>query len=103
MPPHTFVYVIMGLILLFSLVHLAVCLGIIIPFHQYGDIFQQQISLCGYNIVIAILGLVNGGLGLLYTFKSTKLFGKIFISKDFSAQIKNYPCCSITILCLFFK
>jgi len=70
----------MGLILAFSLIHLGVSLGIIIPYRKYGDIFRPEIGLAAFNIVISIFGFVAGILGLICVLKNSDRFGKIYFS-----------------------
>jgi uncharacterized membrane protein len=71
---------IMGLILAFSLIHLGVSLGIIIPYRKYGDIFRPEIGLSAFNIVISFFGFLAGILGLISILKNSDRFGKIYFS-----------------------
>jgi hypothetical protein len=68
---------IMALILVFSLIHLAVSIGIIVPFRKYGDIFRPQIGLSAFNIVISFFGIVTGILGLVSIGLTSERLGKI--------------------------
>ena len=72
-----FANVIMGFILLFSLIHLGVGIGLIVTYRQYGDIFRPVVGLAAYNLVICILGFVTGMLGLFAIMKKSVPFGKI--------------------------
>ncbi len=71
---------IMALILVFSLIHLAVSIGIIVPFRKYGDIFRPQIGLSAFNIVISFFGLVTGILGLVSMGLTSERLGKIYFN-----------------------
>ena len=55
---------VMGLLLLFTVIHIAVSIGIIVPDRQYSDIFRPQIGLAAFNLVISIFGLATGVIGL---------------------------------------
>ncbi len=71
---------IMALILVFSLIHLAVSIGIIVPFRKYGDIFRPQIGLSAFNIVISFFGIVTGILGLVSIGLTSERLGKIYFN-----------------------
>ena len=68
----------MTFILLFSLIHLAVSVGIIVPFRKYDDIFRPEIGLSSFNLVVCFVGLITGTLGLASVFMNSERFGKIF-------------------------
>ncbi len=74
-----FAFTIMALILLFSLIHLAVSVGIIVPYRKYGDMFRPQIGLSSFNLAICFFGLVTGILGMVATCLKSELIGKIYL------------------------
>ena len=55
----------MGLLLLFTVIHIGVSIGIIVPNRKYSDIFRPQIGLAAFNLVISIFSLVTGVMGLV--------------------------------------
>ena len=69
-------FVVMGSIIGFTVIHLGVSIGIIVPFRQYADVFRPQIGLSSYNLVIVFLGLVTGILGLLCLATRTEKLGR---------------------------
>ncbi|UJR30651.1 hypothetical protein I4U23_018175 [Adineta vaga] len=68
---------IMGLVLLFSIIHLGVSIGIIGSFRKYGDFFRPQIGLCGFNIAISIFGLVTSIVGAFSIMTDSPKIGKV--------------------------
>ena len=66
----------MAFILIFSLIHLGVSVGIIAPYRQYQDVFRPQIGLASFNLVICIFGFLTGGLGLFAVLKQADRFGE---------------------------
>ena len=72
-----FAITIMALIVLFSIIHLGVSIGIIVPYRKYGDIFRPQIGLSSFNLVISLFGLLTGILGLVSLGLRAERFGKI--------------------------
>jgi uncharacterized membrane protein len=73
----SFSLTVMGLILVFALIHLGVSIGIIVPYRKYGDIFRPQIGLSSFNLVISLLGLITGILGIIAAGMRNEQFGKI--------------------------
>ena len=69
-------FAIMGLILAFTLIHLGVSIGIIIPQRQYADVFRPQIGLASFNLVICVFGFVAGILGLISLIMKGEQIGK---------------------------
>jgi succinate dehydrogenase hydrophobic anchor subunit len=65
-------------ILVFALIHVGVSIGIIIPGRHYGDIFQPQIGLAAFNLVIFLVALITGVLGVFSVLKSARPVGKFF-------------------------
>ena len=68
----------MGVIIAFSIIHLGVSIGIIVPARQYGDVFRPQVGLASFNLVIFLLAIVTGGLGLVSIFTGAKVVGNFF-------------------------
>ncbi|CAF1180544.1 unnamed protein product [Didymodactylos carnosus] len=66
-----------------SVIHLGVAAGIIAKVQQYGDFFQQQLGLCGFNIVISLLGLLVGGFGAFAVFTKRGVLAKIVAGASF--------------------
>ena len=71
---------IMSLILIFSLIHLGVGIGIIARNRGFGTMFRPEIGLAAYNIVISFLGIIVGTIGLICILKHQKLLGKFLFS-----------------------
>lgn len=69
----------MILILIFSLIHLAVGIGIISAFRFYGSLFSPERGLAGFNIFIGVLGILLAILGLF-----TIMSGRAVLSKNFT-------------------
>ena len=69
---------IMSLILLFSLIHLGVSIGIIGQYRKYSSFFGPQIGLAGYNLAISIFGLAAGIVGLFAFMTDSPKIGKVF-------------------------
>lgn len=69
---------IMGLILVFSLIHLGVSIGIIGQYRKYSTFFGPQIGLAGYNIAISVFGLVASIVGIFAFMTDSPKIGKIF-------------------------
>lgn len=59
-----------------GIIHLGVGIGIIAKYQRYNDIFQQQIGLCGYNIVIGLFTMFVGILGLIAALHRSIFFSK---------------------------
>ena len=74
-----FAFTVMGLIVLFALIHLGVSVGIIVPYRKYGDILRPQIGLSAFNLVICLFGLITGILGIFAVRLKSEQFGKILI------------------------
>jgi len=92
-----FVITIMALILAFSIIHLGVSIGIIVPYHKYGDIFKPQIGLSGFNIVISAFGLVTGILGLISILMNSEQLGKIYFNR------KKILVCQLKMILVFYS
>ena len=75
-----FALTIMALILAFSVIHLGVSIGIIVPYRKYGNIFRPQVGLSGFNLVISIFGLLTGILGIISISLKSEQFGKICLN-----------------------
>jgi uncharacterized membrane protein len=75
-----FAITVMGLIIVFGLIHLGVSVGIIVPYRKYGDIFRPQIGLSAFNLVICLFGLITGILGIIATILKSEQFGKIYLN-----------------------
>ncbi|CAF1225786.1 unnamed protein product [Adineta ricciae] len=67
----------MTLILLFSLIHLGVSIGIIGQYRKYSSFLGPQIGLAGYNLAISIFGLAAGIVGLFAFMTDSPKIGKI--------------------------
>jgi len=65
-----------GLILFFSLIHLAVSISILARFSRYGDVFRPEIGIASFNLVIAVVGLIVGGVGLFSVLTHRKNLSK---------------------------
>jgi uncharacterized membrane protein len=63
-------------ILIVGIIHLGVGIGIVAKYHQYGDTFQQQIGLSGYNIFIGIFTMIVGIIGLVSTINDYPFLSK---------------------------
>jgi hypothetical protein len=53
-----------SLILILAIIDFGVSISILVKFHDYGNIFQPEIGLAAFNIVISIYGMIIGGFGL---------------------------------------
>jgi hypothetical protein len=89
-----FGFTIMSSILLFSVIHLGVSIGIIVPYRQYGALFRPQVGLSAFNLVICILGFVAGILGVICILKNNRSFGEFYFNIE-KSQVKS------TIILLF--
>jgi len=72
-----FALTIMALILLFSLIHLGVSIGLIVKDRKYADFFRPQIGLSSFNLVIFIFSFITGILGITALALNSERFGKI--------------------------
>lgn len=52
-------------ILIFGIIHLGVGIGVVAKYSQYDNVFQQQVGLAGYNIVVALLAIFVGIIGII--------------------------------------
>ena len=68
--------VLMAFILVFSLIHLGVSIGFIVPHRKYGEFFRPIVGLSAYNLVICIVGFVTGILGLVAITTRSEKFGR---------------------------
>jgi hypothetical protein len=68
--------IISSVILIVGIIHLGVGIGIVAKYRKFNDIFQQQVSLSGYNIFIGLCTIAIGILGLV-----SILTRSIFLSK----------------------
>jgi uncharacterized membrane protein len=76
---------VMSLILVFSLIHIGVSIGIIVQYRKYNDIFRPQIGLSGFNLALSLIGLITGILGMVASGLRSEGFGKIYFNiKRFS-------------------
>ncbi|CAF1057698.1 unnamed protein product [Adineta ricciae] len=76
---------IMTLILIFSIIHLGVSIGIIGQYRKYSSFFGPQIGLAGYNLAISVFGLAAGINGLRYTNVSLFRVPKVVYVSDESS------------------
>jgi hypothetical protein len=75
----TRIIILSSAILLSGIIHLGVGIGIVAKYHKFGDTFQQQIGLAGFNIFIGLCAITVGILGLIsvinqYLFLSKYIF-----------------------------
>ena len=73
---------VLGLIVLFALIHLGVGVGLIVTMRRFGDTFQPQIGLSGFNLAISIIGIATGVLGLVSIAMHSKRFGKVSSNRN---------------------
>jgi hypothetical protein len=71
--------IILSLIVVFSLIHLGVSIGIIDGDRPYEDIFRPEIGLSSYNIVIGFLGITAGSVGLMHMLTEYKGLGRFLL------------------------
>ncbi|UJR30653.1 hypothetical protein I4U23_018177 [Adineta vaga] len=57
--------IVAALLLIFSIIHFGVGIGIAKGFNRYKDIFKQPVALAIYNIVFGIFGIIVGILSLI--------------------------------------
>ena len=65
-----------GVIIVFGIIHLGVGIGIVARYSRYDAIFQQQVGLAGYNIVIALLAIFVSIVGLIAAIHRSVLFSE---------------------------
>ncbi|CAF0916518.1 unnamed protein product [Rotaria sp. Silwood1] len=53
------------LIIILGIIHLAVGIGIVVRYRQYGDVFRQAIGVSSYNIFIGIFAIIVGIMGFI--------------------------------------
>jgi len=67
-----------SIILALGIIHLGVGIGIVAKYRQYSNVFQQQLGISGFNIVIGICAMATGTVGLVATFTERLILGKYF-------------------------
>ena len=82
-------FTIMGLILAFTLIHLGVSIGVIVPQRQYADVFRPQIGLASFNLVICVFGFLAGILGLISLIMNGPQLGKCNTKTCFAVAIRS--------------
>jgi hypothetical protein len=68
--------IVMSFILIFSFIHLAVGIVIIVKDRSYGDMFHSEIGLGSACIVISFVGILVGAIGLICILTNQRLIGK---------------------------
>jgi hypothetical protein len=71
--------IIISLVLVFSLIHLGVSIGIINTNRQYVGVFHPEVGLSGFNIVIAFFGIAVGSAGLMHLLTDFKIFSRVLL------------------------
>jgi uncharacterized membrane protein len=67
------------LILILGIIHLGVGIGIVSKYHKYS-VFQQQVSLSGFNIFIGIYTIILGIFAVVTSLTQNQLFRKYISS-----------------------
>ena len=70
-------FAILGSMIAFSLIHLGVSVGIIIPYRQYDDIYRPEIGLASFNLTICIISFFAGIAGLISVGLNAEFLGKL--------------------------
>jgi hypothetical protein len=61
--------IVSSLILIVGIIHLGLGIGVCAQFHKYHDIFQQQIGLAAFDLVIGLFTITIGIFGLVSVLK----------------------------------
>lgn len=56
--------IVTALVLIVSLVHLGLGIGVLASFSRYGDVFRPENGLAGYNIFIGVIGIIISSFGI---------------------------------------
>lgn len=57
-----------AVLIVLGIVHFGVGVGIVARYRQYGNVFQQSVGLCAFNIVIGIFTVAVAIVGLVSIF-----------------------------------
>lgn len=72
MTKHTAALIVGILIIVLSIIHLGVGIGITAKYSQYKSVMQMSIGLAAYNIVIGVFGLAVGILAVFTILKQNR-------------------------------
>jgi hypothetical protein len=83
----TIAIMISSAILIVGIIHLGVGIGLVAKYHGISDVFQQQLSLSGYNIFLGLCAIGLGIAGLIAILYELPLFSKILFISSYKTQI----------------
>ncbi len=81
--------IISAAILIVGIIHLAVGIGIVAKYHKFGDTFQQQVGLSGFNIFIGLCAMTVGILGLISVINQYLFLSKYIFKNSLSFVMRN--------------
>lgn len=68
-----------SVIIIISIIHFGVGIGITRGYGKYDEIFQQQVGLAGFNIFVGLLSIIVGVIGLVSAILRYPLLSKYIL------------------------